>query len=71
VDVTLVSAQATDVLSVPVAALVALAEGGYGVQVVDGSSARYVAVKTGMFASGRVEISGDGITAGTVVGVPK
>jgi peptidoglycan hydrolase-like protein with peptidoglycan-binding domain len=71
VDVTLVSAQATDVLSVPVAALVALAEGGYGVQVVEGSSARYVAVKTGMFASGRVEISGDGITAGTVVGVPK
>jgi hypothetical protein len=30
-----------------------------------------VAVKTGMFAGGRVEITGDGITAGTVVGVPK
>jgi hypothetical protein len=71
VDVTLVSAQAKDVLSVPVGALVALAEGGYGVQVVTGASSRYVAVKTGMFAAGRVEISGDGITAGTVVGVPK
>jgi peptidoglycan hydrolase-like protein with peptidoglycan-binding domain len=71
VDVTLVSAQAKDVLSVPVSALVALAEGGYGVQVVTGSSSRYVAVKTGMFAGGRVEVSGDGITAGTVVGVPK
>jgi peptidoglycan hydrolase-like protein with peptidoglycan-binding domain len=71
VDVTLVSAQATNVLSVPVAALVALAEGGYGVQVVERSSAHYVAVKTGMFAGGRVEVSGDGITAGTVVGMPK
>ncbi len=71
VDVTLVSAQARNVLSVPVAALVALSEGGYGVQVVDGSSTRYVAVQTGMFANGRVEITGDGITSGTVVGVPK
>jgi peptidoglycan hydrolase-like protein with peptidoglycan-binding domain len=71
VDVTLVSAQAKDVLSVPVNALVALAEGGYGVQLVTGSSTKYVAVKTGMFAGGRVEITGDGITAGTVIGVPK
>jgi Putative peptidoglycan binding domain len=71
VDVTLTAAQAADVLTVPVAALVALAEGGYGVQVVNGSSVRYVAVKTGMFANGRVEISGTGITAGTIVGVPK
>jgi hypothetical protein len=28
-------------------------------------------VHTGMFANGRVEISGSGIDAGTVVGVPK
>lgn len=71
VDVTLVSEQAHDVLSVPVAALVALAEGGYGVQVVEASSTRYVAVKTGMFADGRVEITGDGIAEGTIVAVPK
>jgi peptidoglycan hydrolase-like protein with peptidoglycan-binding domain len=71
VDVTLVSAKADNVLTVPVAALVALAEGGYGVQVVTGSTTRYVAVQTGMFANGRVEISGPDITAGTVVGVPK
>ena len=70
VDVTLVSAQAKDVLSVPVQALVALAEGGYGVQVVTGSTSHYVAVTTGMFAAGRVEISGAGIDAGTLVGVP-
>ncbi len=71
VDVTLVASQRQDVLTVPVGALVALAEGGYGVQVVEGSTTRYVAVKTGMFAGGRVEISGDTIAEGTVVGVPK
>jgi hypothetical protein len=71
VDVTLVSARAENVLTVPVSALVALAEGGYGVQVVDGASTQYVAVKTGVFAGGRVEISGTGISAGTVVGVPR
>jgi peptidoglycan hydrolase-like protein with peptidoglycan-binding domain len=71
VDVTMVSAKAENVLTVPVSALVALAEGGYGVQVVTGSTTKYVAVQTGMFAGGRVEISGPGITAGTVVGVPK
>lgn len=70
VDVTLVSATAENVLTVPVSALVALAEGGYGVQVVSGSTTRYVAVRTGMFANGRVEITGSGINAGTVVGVP-
>jgi peptidoglycan hydrolase-like protein with peptidoglycan-binding domain len=71
VGVTLVSGQAKDVLTVPVDALVALAEGGYGVQVVAGPSSHYVAVKTGMFANGRVEITGDGIVVGTVVGVPR
>ncbi|MFF1818961.1 peptidoglycan-binding protein [Kribbella sp. NPDC058245] len=69
VDVALVSAQKQDVLAVPIAALVALAEGGYGVQVVAGDKTSYVAVQTGMFANGKVEIPGDGIAAGTVVGV--
>jgi Putative peptidoglycan binding domain len=71
VDITLVSSQRKDVLTVPVAALVALAEGGYGVQVVEGGTARYVSVKTGMFAGGRVEVTGDGIDENTVVGIPK
>jgi peptidoglycan hydrolase-like protein with peptidoglycan-binding domain len=70
VIVAITSAKAENVLTVPVAALVALAEGGYGVQVVDGSSSHYVAVDLGMFANGRVEISGDGIIEQTVVGVP-
>jgi hypothetical protein len=70
VTVTLVSASVENVLTVPVAALVALVEGGTGVQVVTGSTSRYVTVKLGMFANGRVEISGDGIVEGTMVGVP-
>lgn len=71
VTVTLQADRREDVLTVPVAALVALAEGGYGVQVVDGDSAYYVAVQTGMFAGGQVEVTGDGIIEGTVVGLPK
>jgi hypothetical protein len=71
VDVDLVSAHADNVLTVPIAALVALAEGGYGVQLVTGSTSRYVAVQTGMFANGRVQVAGDGITAGAFVGVPR
>jgi multidrug efflux pump subunit AcrA (membrane-fusion protein) len=71
VDVTFVASQHKDVLTVPILALLALAEGGYGVQVVEGGGTRIVAVKTGMFAGGRVEVSGDQITTDTVVGVPK
>ncbi len=70
VDVAFTTARREDVLTVPVAALLALAEGGYGVEVVDGGATRIVAVETGLFADGRVEVSGDGIVAGTTVGVP-
>jgi peptidoglycan hydrolase-like protein with peptidoglycan-binding domain len=71
VRVVLTAAQRENVLAAPVNALVALAEGGYGVQVVDGAATRYVAVETGMFANGQVEISGRGIRPGTLVGVPR
>jgi len=43
VQLLLVTAQRENVLTVPVGALVALAEGGYGVQVVEGSATRYLA----------------------------
>jgi peptidoglycan hydrolase-like protein with peptidoglycan-binding domain len=71
VDVDLVSRRREGVLAVPVAALLALPEGGYGVEVVEGRTTRIVAVQTGLFASGRVEISGGGIEAGMKVGVPR
>jgi multidrug efflux pump subunit AcrA (membrane-fusion protein) len=58
------------VLTVPIAALVALAEGGYGVEVVEGTTTHYVRVQTGLFANGRVEISGDGLREGMTVGMP-
>jgi hypothetical protein len=67
VDVSLTASRREGVLTVPVAALVALAEGGYGVQVADG---RYLTVETGLFADGRVEVSGSGLAAGMTVGVP-
>ena len=49
-------------------ALVALADGGYGVQKVlaDGTSA-YVTVTTGAFAGTSVEISGDDVAEGDEV----
>lgn len=70
VDVEFTAAERKNVLTVPVAALLALAEGGYGVEVVDGATTRIVAVQTGLFAGGKVEVSGGGIAEGTVVGVP-
>ncbi len=54
-----------DVLAVPVGALVALREGGYAVQPADGDG--LVAVTTGMFATGLVEIRGAGIDEGVLV----
>jgi membrane fusion protein, multidrug efflux system len=71
VDVDFVSGERNDVLAVPIAALLARAEGGYGVEIVDGDTTRIVAVNTGMFAGGRVEVSGGGIAEGVTVGIAK
>lgn len=70
VDVTLTAERHRGVLTVPVDALLALAEGGYGVQVVDAAGSRIVTVKTGMFANGRVEVNAPGLKPGLTVGVP-
>ncbi|MFD4762449.1 peptidoglycan-binding protein [Streptomyces sp. NPDC058439] len=64
VTVEYVGREAKDVLSVPVSALVALAEGGYGLETEDG---RFLAVKTGLFANGNVEVSGTAIREGMKV----
>ncbi|WP_238019016.1 peptidoglycan-binding protein [Dactylosporangium sp. AC04546] len=71
VDVTFTAAKRENVLTVPVAALVAMDGGGFGVEVVDGATTRHVPVETGLFAGGRVEITGDGLTEGATVGMPK
>jgi peptidoglycan hydrolase-like protein with peptidoglycan-binding domain len=68
VQVSLPTQSASGVLAVPVTALLALAGGGYGVEVVTPSGQhRLTAVRTGLFAGGRVAVSGAGLTAGTRV----
>jgi peptidoglycan hydrolase-like protein with peptidoglycan-binding domain len=60
VEVNVAGKTAEDVLAAPIEALIALSEGGYAVQGPTG----LVAVTTGMFADGWVEISGGGLTEG-------
>jgi hypothetical protein len=71
VDVEVVSEEATDVLVVPVNALLALAEGGYAVQLQepDGSTL-FIPVDIGKFADGVVEIRGE-LAEGDLVMVPR
>ncbi|MFF7543803.1 peptidoglycan-binding protein [Streptomyces canus] len=68
VTVEYVGRERADVLTVPVAALVALAEGGHGLETADG---RFVAVRTGLFADGRVEVSGSAVREGMNVRIPE
>ena len=71
VDVRLTRDRAAGVLTVPVGALLALAEGGYAVQAVnpDGTT-RLVAVETGLFAGTSVEVRSPDLEAGAKVVVP-
>ncbi len=70
VEVKVAIDERADVLVVPVTALLALAYGGYGLEVVrDDGTTKIVRVDTGLFADGKVEVSGAGISEGTVVGV--
>jgi peptidoglycan hydrolase-like protein with peptidoglycan-binding domain len=71
VAVYLTSERHANVLAVPIEALLAQPDGGYGVQVVDGGRVRTVPVETGAFTEGKVEISGSGLSEGMSVGVPK
>jgi hypothetical protein len=66
-----ITAQTVDnVLAVPVSALLALAGGGFGVQVVTGDTSHLVGVTTGMYSNTLVQVSGPGLTAGMRVEVP-
>ena len=68
VQVSLATQEIRNVLAAPVAALLALAGGGYGLEIVLPSGAhRLVGVRTGMFAGGMVQISGAGLAPGTKV----
>jgi hypothetical protein len=70
VNVNITSERADNVLAVPVNALLALAGGGFGVDVVTGNTSHLVGVTTGLYSNTLVEISGSGISAGTMVEVP-
>jgi len=68
VQVSLTVQSVRGVLAVPVAALLALAGGGYGLEVVGGSGRhRLIGVGTGVFAGGRVQVSGPGVREGMKV----
>jgi peptidoglycan hydrolase-like protein with peptidoglycan-binding domain len=70
VEVLVAVVSAENVLAVPVEAVLALAEGGYAVEVRDESGATHlVGVDLGMFVDGYVEITGD-VAEGAEVVVP-
>lgn len=71
VEVAVVTDSAEDVLAVPVTALLALAEGGYAVEVMSEDGSTYlVAAEPGLFADGFVEVTGEGLQAGMEVVIP-
>jgi hypothetical protein len=82
VDVFVTSEVSQDVLYVPVNALIALAEGGYALEIYNGESevgvfegvsgvdTTYVGIEIGVFTDGFVEVSGN-ISKGMIVVVPR
>jgi peptidoglycan hydrolase-like protein with peptidoglycan-binding domain len=71
VDVEVSSDSVSDVMAIPVSALVALAEGGYAVEVDGGDgSTQLVAVDPGFYAGGMVEVTSDLLEVGDRVVVP-
>jgi hypothetical protein len=72
VNVEITTESVKDVLAVPVDALLALAGGGYAVEVSESRVHRLVAVSVGLFddAEGIVQVSGQGLSAGRRVVVP-
>lgn len=66
VSITIQSVRA--VIAVPITALLALAGGGYGVQIIDGAGHdRLVEVTTGLFADTLVQVTSPRVTSGTRV----
>lgn len=71
VTVKYISERRDNVLTVPVAALVALAEGGFGLELAQQEAGRFIAVSVGLFADGRVEVSGPEVAEGLTVRIPQ
>lgn len=63
------TARAEDVVAAPIASLLALAEGGYALEVVEGAGTSLVPVELGAFADGFVEVRGE-VDEDAVVVVP-
>jgi hypothetical protein len=73
VNVSITTGSVSNVLVVPVDALLARASGGYAVEEINARGRHYlVAVRTGMFddADGLLQVSGGGLAAGQRVVVP-
>ena len=73
VDVSITTASVSNVLAVPVNALLALAGGGYAVEVVEPTGVhQLVGVSVGLIddSAGMVQVSGNGLAAGQHVVVP-
>jgi hypothetical protein len=76
VTLRVVSQEQKGALVVPVSALVALAEGGFAVEVVDGTNpdsslvTHLIAVTPGIYANGFVAITGNDVKDGLTVVVP-
>ena len=71
VDVEIISDSVSDVMAIPVSALVALAEGGYAVEVDAGNgTTQLVAVDPGFYADGLVEVTSSSLSVGDQVVVP-
>jgi hypothetical protein len=72
VTVSIVTRHVTHALTVPVNALLALAGGGYAVEVDDNGARHLVAVTLGLFddTAGLVQVTGNGLAAGQRVVVP-
>jgi peptidoglycan hydrolase-like protein with peptidoglycan-binding domain len=69
VTIEMESERSKNVLSVPLEALLALREGGFGVEVVEGGASRIVPIELGTYGGGRVEVTGAGLREGMKVGV--
>ena len=71
VTVSVTKSLAENVLTAPVASLLALLGGGYAVELPDTNPPRLIPVELGVYADGWVELNGPGLEVGTEVLVPR